>query len=77
MGPTALQPRRHAHCEVSHPDAALATEEEERLTVPAGSVALVSFDAWHRAAANTSESQRYMLKQAPPSHRPSDRTSRG
>ena len=57
MGPTALQPCRHAHCEVSHPDATLATEEEERLTVPAGSVALVSFDAWHRAAANTSESK--------------------
>ena len=62
MGPTAILPGRAAleGISSSHPDQ--ATEQQELLCVPGGSVALIDFDAWHRATATTGQTRRYMLK---------------
>ena len=62
MGPTGLLPGRQYYDRVSNPDASRTTEEAQGLCGPAGTVALVHFDAWHRAMANTSAHKRYMLK---------------
>ena len=62
MGPSAVMPRRQHYNQTSDTDPSRATEEEFKLTAPAGSVILLNFDAWHRATANTSDRMRYMLK---------------
>ena len=62
MGPTGILPGRQYYNEVSNPDAKKSTEEPLGLCGEAGTIALVNFDAWHRAMANVSEKKRYMLK---------------
>ena len=63
MGPTGLLPGAHIHEFISSTDADRATELEQPLTVPAGTVALVHFDSWHRAMATAAGApSRYMLK---------------
>jgi len=62
MGGTGILPGRHYHHQVSSADPALTTETELPLCGPAGTVALVHYDAWHRATPNRSERKRYMLK---------------
>lgn len=62
MGPTGLLPRRHAYASISDADPARCREAARPLCGPAGTIALVNFDAWHRATANTSDRKRYMLK---------------
>ena len=62
MGPTGVMPGRQ-HCNtLSSADPDESVEEEFKLCGPAGTVALVNFDVWHRATANTSKRPRYMLK---------------
>lgn len=62
MGPTGTLPGRHYHHHISSDNPALTTETELGLCGPAGTVAIVHYDAWHRATANSSERKRYMLK---------------
>ena len=62
MGATGIMPGRQFHLSISSSDAAQSTEQELKLCGPAGTVALVNFDVWHRATANTSANNRYMLK---------------
>jgi len=62
MGPTGLLPGQHLYEWISDPDPHQCTEEVAPLCGPAGTVALVHFDAWHRAMANSSDRKRYMLK---------------
>lgn len=62
MGPTGVLPGWHPYQRVSDPDPARCQEEARSLCGPAGTVALVHFDAWHRATANTSQKKRYMAK---------------
>jgi hypothetical protein len=62
MGPSGVMPGRQYYNGISDSDPAKATELELKLCGPAGTVALVNFDVWHRATANTSSNKRYMLK---------------
>lgn len=62
MGPTGVMPGRQYYNGISDSNPARSTETELKLCGPAGTVALVNFDVWHRATANTSQSERYMLK---------------
>lgn len=62
MGPTGVQPGRQFYNGISDSDPAKSTEPEVKLCGPAGTVALVNFDVWHRATANTSQNERLMLK---------------
>ena len=62
MGPTGIMPGRQYYNHISSADAAISTEEELKLCGPAGTVAVVNFDSWHRATANSSDKERYMLK---------------
>jgi hypothetical protein len=62
MGASGVMPGRQYHNGISNSDPALSAEEELKLCGPAGTVALLNFDVWHRATANTSNKSRYMLK---------------
>lgn len=62
MGPTSIIPGHHYYHYLSDADPARTVETALPLCGPAGTVALVHYDAWHRAAANQSEKKRYMLK---------------
>ena len=62
MGPTGIMPARQHYNHISDPDPTKASEQEQKLCGPAGTVALVNFDVWHRATANTSDRKRHMLK---------------
>jgi hypothetical protein len=62
MGPTGLLPGRHPYPTISDPDPSRCTEADLPIVGPAGTIALVNFDAWHRAMPNTSDRKRYMLK---------------
>lgn len=62
MGATGILPGRQFYNSISSNNAADSTEQELKLCGPAGTVALVNFDVWHRATANTSQNSRYMLK---------------
>ena len=62
MGPTGLTGHGQFHNHISNADSSQSTEEEIKLCGPAGTVALVNFDVWHRATANISDRPRYMLK---------------
>jgi hypothetical protein len=61
MGPTAILPGHAAHCLLSSCDPEQASEAEKPFVVPAGSVALIHFDSWHRAMP-IYEGVRHMLK---------------
>ena len=58
MGPTAIVPGSHYF----NTEAAGTAREEMALPVPAGSVAIVDYDIWHRGTANESDRKRYMVK---------------
>jgi len=62
MGPTGIISGAHMYKNISDPDPSKTQEEEVRLCGPAGTVAIVHFDVWHRATENVSENNRYMLK---------------
>jgi HEAT repeat protein len=57
MGPTAIAPGRQHHDSTAGLGAA-----ELGVTGAAGTVTIVHFDSWHRAQANSSQRNRYMLK---------------
>ncbi len=58
MGPTAVVPGSHYY---NTEDGGTAGEEIP-LSVPAGSVAIVNYDIWHRGMENRSDRKRYMVK---------------
>ena len=62
MGPTGILPGRQHYNRISDCDASRTTESALDLRGPAGTVSIVNFDSWHRATANTSKNNRYMLK---------------
>ena len=62
MGATGIAPGRQYCGGISSSDPAQSTERELALCGPAGTVAIVNFDSWHRATANRSDKKRYMLK---------------
>jgi hypothetical protein len=62
MGATGILPGRQFYNHISTSNPKESTETELPLCGPAGTVALVNFDVWHRATANTSDKKRYMLK---------------
>ena len=62
MGPTGVLRGTQWYRTISDPDPDKTTESELPLVGAAGSVAIVHFDAWHRATANVSDRKRYMLK---------------
>ena len=62
MGPTSILPKYHHVDTVSNVDEKQAIENEAPLGDPAGTVALIDFDSWHRGSANTSDQVRYMCK---------------
>ena len=62
MGPTGILPGVQNWETISDPDPQQCSETPLPLTGPAGTVALVHFDAWHRAMPNSSDKKRYMLK---------------
>ena len=62
MGPSGLLPQTHFHRTISDPEPTETREQEAGVCGPAGTVALIHFDAWHRAIQNVSERNRYMLK---------------
>ena len=62
MGPTGILPGVQNWETISDPDPQQCTEKPLGLTGKAGTVALVHFDAWHRAMPNLSDKKRYMLK---------------
>lgn len=62
MGPTGIVGNRQFYNQISDTDSTRSVEEEIKLCGPAGTVALVNFDVWHRATANISDRKRYMLK---------------
>ncbi len=62
MGPTGILPGRQHYNRISDCDASRTTESALDLCGPAGTVSIVNFDSWHRATANTSANNRYMLK---------------
>ncbi len=58
MGPTAFVPGSHYF----NTEEAGTARDEMALPVPAGSVAIVDYDIWHRGTANESDRKRYMVK---------------
>lgn len=62
MGPTGIIPKTHMYKQISDPNPERTEETELKLSGPAGTVAIVHFDVWHRATENTSDNNRYMLK---------------
>lgn len=62
MGPSGILPGTQFQRSISDPDASQTTESPLPVCGPAGTVALIHFDAWHRATQNTSHRNRYMLK---------------
>ena len=62
MGPSGLIPGRHYHHHISYDEADRTLEAATPICGPAGSVALIHYDSWHRAMANRSGTKRYMLK---------------
>ena len=62
MGPSGLLPGTQFQRTISDPDPAVAREPEAAVCGPAGTVALIHFDSWHRAIRNAGNRGRYMLK---------------
>ena len=62
MGPTGVLPGKHMYKQISDPNPSHTQETELKLCGPAGTVAIVHFDVWHRATENVSDKNRYMLK---------------
>lgn len=62
MGPSAIIPGHQDFKTISAVDPDHTTESAMPLVGAAGTVTLINFDAWHRATANVSQKNRYMLK---------------
>lgn len=62
MGPTGIIPGKQYHHHISNPNADKTVETSLPICGPAGTVAIVHYDSWHRATANISNKNRYMLK---------------
>lgn len=62
MGPSGILPQAQFQRFISDPDASKTLEVPLTICGPAGTVALIHFDSWHRATPNTSDLNRYMLK---------------
>ena len=62
MGPSAILPGTQNYKTISSPSPAETVEEDLSICGPAGTVALIHFDLWHRASENTSDKNRHMLK---------------
>lgn len=62
MGPTGILPGKQHYNRISDCDASRTTESALGLCGAAGTVSIVNFDSWHRATANVSAKNRYMLK---------------
>ncbi len=62
MGPSGLIPGQQYHHYISDANADQTTETALPVCGPAGTVAIVHYDSWHRATANRSDKKRYMLK---------------
>ena len=62
MGPSSILPGTHIFKTISNDDPTKTREEALPLCGPAGTVALVHFDSWHRATENVSDKKRYMIK---------------
>ncbi|MCE2450662.1 MAG: HEAT repeat domain-containing protein [Candidatus Latescibacteria bacterium] len=62
MGPSGVLPGMQMYKTISDVDPEKTQEEARAFCGPAGTVALVHFDSWHRATENVSTKNRYMLK---------------
>ena len=62
MGPSGLLPGTQFYRTISDPNPSETSETEAGICGPAGTVALIHFDSWHRAIQNVSDRKRYMLK---------------
>ena len=62
MGPSGVLPRMQMYKTISNADPEQTQEEARAFCGPAGTVALIHFDSWHRATENISTKNRYMLK---------------
>ena len=62
MGPSGVLPGMQMYKTISAVDPEQTQEEARAFCGPAGTVALIHFDSWHRATENVSTKNRYMLK---------------
>jgi hypothetical protein len=62
MGPSAILPGTQIYKTISSTRPAETEEDALSICGPAGTVALIHFDSWHRASENVSRKNRYMLK---------------
>ena len=62
MGPSGVLPGMQTYKTISDVDPEKTQEEARAFCGPAGTVALIHFDSWHRATENVSTKNRYMLK---------------
>ena len=62
MGPSGVLPGMQMCKTISDVDPEQTQEEARAFCGPAGTVALIHFDSWHRATENVSTKNRYMLK---------------
>ncbi len=62
MGPSGVLPGMQMYKTISDADPEQTQEEARAFCGPAGTVALIHFDSWHRATENVSAKNRYMLK---------------
>ncbi len=62
MGPSGVLPGRQIYKTISDINPAQTKEKARAFCGPAGTVALIHFDSWHRATENISTKNRYMLK---------------
>lgn len=62
MGPSGVLPGMQIYKTISDVDPVQTKEKARAFCEPAGTVALIHFDSWHRATENISTKKRYMLK---------------
>jgi hypothetical protein len=62
MGPSGIIPGKQHYKTISDVDPEKTEEAAHAICGPAGTVALIHFDSWHRATPNISDKKRYMLK---------------
>ena len=62
MGPSGVLPGMQMYKTISDVDPEQTQEKARAFCGPAGTVALIHFDSWHRATENVSAKNRYMLK---------------
>ena len=62
MGPSGVLPGMQIYKTISDVNPAQTQEKARAFCGPAGTIALIHFDSWHRATENISDKKRYMLK---------------